>query len=358
MRLMNLNYSIAKKSEFFLLVNSDESLFGRYLRPFSQDFFQGLNGCLELIHYKWTQSSFDDVMITIFFGTSPLHGLPDVLNSTGDDIGQAFASWIFIGNSSYENDNSRDVLNMKFPDRRSRPWNSCIHVGWINWSRPLRRNFSIHSVIHPCSRFLMILNHKSCILQARSMRLAIILTNSFMHNRNDAHSTRCGPYFGTAVEAVQLYHASNQMKRWNLQKRDKHILFWGVKTDSSFGMWKHTLLLGCVGERISLRCRQVTRKAPETVKIFLSYSFAVEMGHFDMVRWKYDSVRISSMLRDTLELILWKKADKKCKDQKSSFFREGCFDRKEDISNTANKRCSRQVLQLRCSSSYSIKFYT
>ena len=40
------------------------------------------------------------------------------------------------------------------------------------------------------------------------------------------------------------------------------------------------------------------------------------------------------------------------------FLGEGCFDRKEYISNTANKRCPRQVLQLRCSSWYSVKFYT
>ena len=53
-------------------------------------------------------------------------------------------------------------------------------------------------------------------------------------------------------------------------------------------------------------------------KISLSYSFAVEMGHFDVVRWKYDSVCIFSMLRDTLELILWKKTEKKCKDQQRS----------------------------------------
>ena len=37
-----------------------------------------------------------------------------------------------------------------------------------------------------------------------------------------------------------------------------------------------------------------------------------------MVREKHDSVCIFNMLRDTLELILWKKADKKCKDQKRS----------------------------------------
>ena len=94
-------------------------------------------------------------------------------------------------------------------------------------------------------------------------------------------------------------HVSTRMKRSNLQKRDK--------TYSR---------LGCAGERIYLRCRQVIRKVPKPWKIFLFDSFAVVMGHFDMVRWKYDTVCIFSMLRDTLGLILWNKTDKKCKDQK------------------------------------------
>ena len=53
-----------------------------------------------------------------------------------------------------------------------------------------------------------------------------------------------------------------------------------------------------------------------------------------------------------------RKQTKHAKIRKRAFFGEGCFDRKEYISNTANKRCSRQMLQLRCSSWYSIKFYT
>ena len=101
---------------------------------------------------------------------------------------------------------------------------------------------------------------------------------------------------------------------WNVQtcKRRQNIPCFGVC--GCVGVW----VCGCVGEGISSRCRRVTRKVPKTVKISLSYSLRVEMGHFDMVRWKYDSVCIFSMLRDTLGLILWKKADKKCKDQKRS----------------------------------------
>ena len=140
---------------------------------------------------------------------------------------------------------------------------------------------------------------------------------------------------------------------WNVRtckKETKHALFWGVKTHS---------VLGCAREGISLPCRQITRKVPKTVKTSLSYSFGVVMGHFDMVRWKYDSVCISSMSRNTLELILWKKADEKCKDQRRSFFfAKGALIGKSMFQVQRNKRCSRQVLQHRCSWWYFIKFYT
>ena len=142
--------------------------------------------------------------------------------------------------------------------------------------------------------------------------------------------------------AVQRLTYQTKRNVQTCKKKTKHALFWGVRR-----------------EGISLRCRQVTSKVPKPSKIFLSYSFRVEMAHFDMVRWKYESVCISSMSRDTLELILWKKAGKKMQRlEKEHFFREECFDRTEYLSNTTNKRCSRQVLQFRCSSSYFIKFYT
>ena len=127
--------------------------------------------------------------------------------------------------------------------------------------------------------------------------------------------TRCGPHFGTTVGAVQCL---TYQIEWNVQtckKETKHALFWGV--------WEKEFLYV-----VAKSCA----KSQKPWKISLSYSFAVEMDHFDMVRWKCDSVCIFSMLRDTLELILWEKADKNCKDQKRSIFRWGCFDRKENIS--------------------------
>ena len=139
------------------------------------------------------------------------------------------------------------------------------------------------------------------------------------------------------------------MKRLDLQKRDKTYSFLGCENIPCFRVWKHTLFWSVWEKGFLYVVAKLCTEPQKPSKIPLSYSFGVEMGHFDMVRGKYESVCIFSMLRDTLELILWKKADKKCKDQKRSIFREGCFDRKENISNTANKRCSRQVLQLRCS---------
>ena len=90
------------------------------------------------------------------------------------------------------------------------------------------------------------------------------------------------------------------------KKETKHTLFWGV--------WV------CERKDFFTLSPSYAQSSKKPWKISLSDSFAVEMGHFDMARWKYDSVCIFSMLQDTLELILWKKADKTCKDQKRSIF--------------------------------------
>ena len=141
-------------------------------------------------------------------------------------------------------------------------------------------------------------------------------------------------------------HLSNRMKRSNFQKRDKTHFALGV--------------CGVCGRKNFFTLSSNHAQSPKkSWKIFLSYNFGVGMGHFDVVRWKCDSVCIFSMLRDTLKLIFLEKSRQKMqRSEEEHFFAKGGFDRKEDISNTANKRCSRQVLQFRCSSWYSIKFYT
>ena len=134
-------------------------------------------------------------------------------------------------------------------------------------------------------------------------------------------------------------HVSNWMKRSNLQKRDKTYS-----------------VLGCAGGTPSLRCRQVTSKVPKTVKNLPPLQFCSWDGSF-----RHDEMKIWLCLyfqRVTRYIgtdFVEESRQKMQRSEEEHFFREGYCDTKENISNTANKRCSRQVLQLRCSSWYSIK---
>ena len=77
--------------------------------------------------------------------------------------------------------------------------------------------------------------------------------------------TRCGPYFGTTVEAVQCLTYQTE---WNIRickKETKHTLFGGGRG---------------AGERVSLGCRQVTRKVPKTVKNLFLLQFRSWDGSF------------------------------------------------------------------------------
>ena len=122
-----------------------------------------------------------------------------------------------------------------------------------------------------------------------------------------------------------------------------------IKPNETFELAKkrqNTLCFGVCGRKNFFEMSPSYKQSPKNrQKISLSCSFAVEMGHFDMVRWKCNSVDISSMLWDTLELILWKKADKKCKDQKRSiFFAKGALTGKSVFQiqriNAVHDRCS------------------
>ena len=148
---------------------------------------------------------------------------------------------------------------------------------------------------------------------------------------------------------------SNRMTRSNLQKRDKTFSVWGVWVCGCAGV----RVCGCVGEDISLRCRQVTSKVPKTVKNLFVLQFCSWDGpfrHGEMQIWL--CVYFQHVTRYIGTDFVEESRQKMQRSKKEHCFREGCFGRKECISNTANKRCSRQVLQLRCSSWYSIKFYT
>ena len=123
---------------------------------------------------------------------------------------------------------------------------------------------------------------------------------------------------------------------------------------------QNILCFGACEERISLRCRQVTSKVSKSWK---SHRPTVLQLRWVISTWWDENVTL--FVFPACYEIHWnwfcgrKITDRKYKDQKRSIlFRKGCFDRKEYVSNTTNKRCSRQVLQLRYSSSYSIKVYT
>ena len=118
------------------------------------------------------------------------------------------------------------------------------------------------------------------------------------------HSTRCGPYFGTTVEAVQCL---------------THQTEWNVRTCKKEG--KHTLFCGGGGEeRISLRCRQVTSKASKTVKNVFVLQFCSWDGSFrhgEMKTWLclYFQHVTRHIGTDFVE-----ESRQKCKDQKRSIF--------------------------------------
>ena len=148
-----------------------------------------------------------------------------------------------------------------------------------------------------------------------------------------------------------LPHVSNRMKRSNLQKTDK--------TRSCFGMWKHTLFWGGGGRKnfFSLSPSYVrSLKNRENLFVLQFCSWDGSFQHGEMKIWlclyfqhvtRYSGTDLVEESRQNMQ-----------RSEKEHSFREGCRDREENISKTANKRCSRQVLQLPCSWWYSIKFDT
>ena len=101
-------------------------------------------------------------------------------------------------------------------------------------------------------------------------------------------------------------HVSNRMKHSNLQKSGK--------THSVLGC------AGCVGERISVRCHQVTSKVPKTVKNLCVLQFCSWDGSFRHGEMKIWLCLYFQHVTRYIGTTLWKKADKKCKDQKKSIF--------------------------------------
>ena len=157
--------------------------------------------------------------------------------------------------------------------------------------------------------------------------------------------TRCGSYFGTIVEAVQCLTYQTEWNVRTCKKETKHTFF-GV--------------CGCGGRKNFYTLSPNYAQSPKKPwKISLSYSFCSWHGSFrhgEMKIWL--CWYIQHVTRYIGTDFVEESRQKMQRSEEEHFFLEGCFDREEYISNTANKRCSRQVLQLRCSSSYSIKFHT
>ena len=129
-------------------------------------------------------------------------------------------------------------------------------------------------------------------------------------------------------------HVPNRRKRSNLQKRRQNIL--------CFGVWTHTLFWGVKTYSVLwsvVRCRQVTHKVPKIVKNLCPT--VLQLKWVISTWWEKNlTVSIFSMLRDTLELILWKKADRKWR----IFFAKGALIGKSIFQiqriNAVHGRCS------------------
>ena len=155
--------------------------------------------------------------------------------------------------------------------------------------------------------------------------------------------TRSGPYFSTTVEAVQYLMYQTEWNVRTCKKETKHTLFWGVR--------------GVREEEFPYVVAKSSAKSQKPwnpfVLQFCSWNGSFRHGEMKIWLCLYFQHVMKYIGTDFVE-----KSRQKCKDQKRNIFREGCSDRKEGISITANKRCSRQMLQLRCSLWFSIKFYT
>ena len=128
-------------------------------------------------------------------------------------------------------------------------------------------------------------------------------------------STRCGPYFGSAVEAVQCLTYQTE---WSVQTCKKEA--------------KHTLVLGCAGERISLHCRQVTSRVPKTMKNLCVLQFCSWDGSFRHGKMK---IWVCSYFQHVTRYIgtdfVEESRQKMQRSEKENFFREKCFDQMQRI---------------------------
>ena len=146
------------------------------------------------------------------------------------------------------------------------------------------------------------------------------------------------------VETVQCLTYQTEWNVRTCKKETKHTLFWGV-----WGVWEKEFLY------------VVAKLRAKSQKPWKNLCLAVVQLRW--VIWTWWDENMTLFVFSACYEIHWnwfcgRKQTKNAKIRRGAFFREGCFDRKEYNSNTTNKRCSQQVLQLRCSLWCPIKFYT
>ena len=154
-------------------------------------------------------------------------------------------------------------------------------------------------------------------------------------------STRCEPYFGATVEAVQCLTYQTEWNVRTCQKREK--------TCSCFGMCGRKNFFTLSPSYAQSHKNREKSLCPTVLQ--LRGVISTRWGKNITPGFQYTTKFIET---DFVE----ESRQKMQRSEEDHVFGEEGFDRKEYVSNTANKRCSRQMLQLRCSSSYSIKFYT
>ena len=109
-------------------------------------------------------------------------------------------------------------------------------------------------------------------------------------------NTRCGPYFGASVDAVQCLKYQTQWNFRTCNKETKHTPFWGVKTHSvlgcettlCFGVWKHTLFWGVREKGFFYVVTKLQAKSQKTMKNLFVLQFCSwdrSFRHGEMKIW-------------------------------------------------------------------------
>ena len=163
--------------------------------------------------------------------------------------------------------------------------------------------------------------------------------------------TRCGPYFGTTVEAVQCLTYQTEWNVWTCKKETKHY--------SCFGVWKHTLFWGVRGKEFLYFVAELRAKSQKPWKI--SCPTVLQLRWLISTWWDEN---MTLFVFSACYEILWnwfcgRKQTKKCKDQKRSIvFAKGALIGKSVFQIQRRNAVHGRWLQFRYSWWYSIKVYT